>query len=73
MSTGGQEEVGRNCTVFEYDDIIILDMGLQFADEDMPGVDYIPNVSYLRGKEKNIRGVILVMDTPDHMARPNFT
>jgi len=66
---GGQEEVGRNCTVFEYDnDIIILDMGLQFADEDMPGIDYIiPNVAYLRGKEKNIRGVIFSHGHLDHI------
>lgn len=66
---GGQEEVGRNCTIFEYEnDIIILDMGLQFADEDMPGIDYIvPNVSYLRGKEKNIRGVIFSHGHLDHI------
>ncbi len=66
---GGQEEVGRNCTVFEYDeDIIILDMGLQFSDEDMPGVDYIvPNVSCLRGKERNIRGVIFSHGHLDHI------
>lgn len=66
---GGQEEVGRNCTVFEYDnDIIILDMGLQFADEDMPGIDYIvPNISSLRGKEKNIRGVIFSHGHLDHI------
>lgn len=66
---GGQEEVGRNCTVFEYEnDIIILDMGLQFSDEDMPGVDYIvPNVSSLRGKEKNIRGVIFSHGHLDHI------
>jgi len=66
---GGQEEVGRNCTVFEYDgDIIILDMGLQFSDEDMPGVDYIvPNVSSLRGREKDIRGVIFSHGHLDHI------
>jgi ribonuclease J len=66
---GGQEEVGRNCTVFEYDgDIVILDMGMQFADEDMPGIDYIiPNVSSLRGKEKNIRGVIFSHGHLDHI------
>jgi ribonuclease J len=66
---GGQEEVGRNCTVFEYDnDIIILDMGMQFADEDMPGIDYIiPNVSSLRGKERNIRGVIFSHGHLDHI------
>jgi len=66
---GGQEEVGRNCTVFEYgEDIIILDMGMQFADEDMPGVDYIvPNVDYLKNKKKNIRGVIFSHGHLDHI------
>src|SRR3989339_784300 len=66
---GGQEEVGRNCTVFEYDnDIVILDMGLQFPDEDMPGIDYIiPNVSSLKGKERNIRGVIFSHGHLDHI------
>lgn len=66
---GGQEEVGRNCTVFEYkNDIIILDMGVQFPEEDMLGVDYIiPNLSYLRGKEKNVRGVIFSHGHLDHI------
>ena len=66
---GGQEEVGRNMTVFEYgQDIVILDMGMQFPEEDMPGVDYIvPDTSYLKGKEKNIRGVILSHGHLDHI------
>ena len=66
---GGQEEVGRNMTVFEYDnDIVILDMGIQFPEEDMPGIDYIiPNISYLRGKEKNIRAVIFSHGHLDHI------
>jgi len=66
---GGMEEVGRNMTIFEYgDDIVILDMGLQFAEEDMPGIDYIiPNISYLKGKEKNIRGVIFSHGHMDHI------
>lgn len=66
---GGQEEVGRNCTIFEYeDDVIILDMGMQFADEDMPGVDYIvPNVDYLKDKKKNVRGVIFSHGHLDHI------
>ena len=53
---GGCEEVGKNMTVFEYgQDIVILDMGLQFPEEDMPGIDYvIPNVEYLKGKAKRI-------------------
>ncbi|MFH1405084.1 MAG: ribonuclease J [Patescibacteria group bacterium] len=66
---GGCEEVGRNCTLIEYkDDIILIDMGLQFPDEDMPGVDYIiPNMKYLKGKEKNIRGVIITHGHYDHI------
>ncbi len=66
---GGQEEVGRNMTVFEYDrDIVILDMGIQFPEEDMPGIDYIiPNISYLQGKEKNIQGVIFSHGHLDHI------
>jgi len=56
-------------TVFEYGkDIIILDMGIQFPEEDMPGIDYIiPNISYLQGKEKNIRGVIFSHGHLDHI------
>jgi len=72
---GGCEEVGRNMTVFEYlesgkqnGDIVIIDMGMQFPEEDMPGIDYIiPNTEYLKGKEKNIRGVIFTHGHLDHI------
>ena len=66
---GGNEEIGRNMTMIEYgNDIILIDMGLQFPDEDMPGVDYIiPNVSCLKGKERNIRGVIITHAHFDHI------
>src|SRR3989338_7790478 len=66
---GGCEEVGRNMTVFEYGkDIIILDMGIQFPEEDMPGVDYvIPNTEYLKGKERNIQAVIFSHGHLDHI------
>ncbi len=69
MVLGGLEEVGRNCTLFEYDnDIIFVDMGLQFPEEDQPGVDYIiPNMSYVRGKEKNVRGVVITHGHYDHI------
>lgn len=65
---GGLEEVGRNCTVFEYnDDIIVVDMGIQFPEEDMHGIDFIiPNLSYLRGKERKIRGVFITHGHLDH-------
>lgn len=66
---GGCEEVGRNMTVFEYEnDIVILDMGIQFPEEDMPGIDYvIPNTEYLKGKEKNIKAVIFSHGHLDHI------
>ena len=66
---GGLEEVGRNMTLLEYDkEIIIIDMGLQFPEEDMPGIDYIiPNISYLEGKEDWIKGVIITHGHYDHI------
>jgi ribonuclease J len=66
---GGLEEVGRNMTVFEYEkDIIIVDMGMQFPDEEMPGIDYvIPNSRYLRDKVDRIRGVIVTHGHLDHI------
>jgi len=66
---GGCEEVGRNMTIFEYkNDIVIIDMGLQFPEEDMPGIDYIiPNTEYLKAKERNIRGVVFTHGHMDHI------
>ena len=66
---GGLEEIGRNCTILEYgNDIVIVDLGLQFPEEDMPGIDYIiPNLDYLKGKEKNIRGVVVSHGHYDHI------
>lgn len=56
-------------TVFEYgEDIVILDMGVQFPEEDMPGIDYIiPNIRYLQGKEHRIRGVVFSHGHLDHI------
>lgn len=66
---GGLEEIGRNCTLIEYgEDIILIDLGLQFPEEDMPGIDYIiPNMNYLKGKEKRIRGIIITHGHYDHI------
>jgi ribonuclease J len=66
---GGLGEIGKNMTIFEYgQDIIIVDMGLQFPEEDMPGIDYIiPNIEYLKGKEKNIKGVFITHGHYDHI------
>lgn len=69
IALGGLEEVGRNMTLFEYKgDIVIVDVGLQFPEEDMPGIDYIiPNIEYLKGKEKNIQGIIITHGHLDHI------
>lgn len=66
---GGLEEVGINCTLIEYkDDIIFIDMGLMFPNENMPGVDYIiPNMDYIRGREKNVKGVVITHGHYDHI------
>lgn len=66
---GGLEEVGRNMTLIEYNkEIIIIDMGLQFPEEDMPGIDYIiPNTAYLEGKEDWIKGAIITHGHYDHI------
>ncbi|MEK7164996.1 MAG: ribonuclease J [Patescibacteria group bacterium] len=66
---GGLEEVGKNMTAFEYgNDIVIVDMGLMFPNEDMPGVDYVvPDVTYLQKKAKNIRGLLITHGHLDHI------
>jgi len=66
---GGLEEIGRNMTLFEYNnDIIIVDCGLMFPEEKMMGVDYIvPNVDYLKKRKKNIRGMIITHGHMDHI------
>lgn len=66
---GGVEEVGENMTVLEYgDDLIIIDMGLAFPDETMPGIDYIiPDTKWLEQNKKRIRGVIITHGHLDHI------
>jgi ribonuclease J len=71
---GGLEEVGRNCSFFEYkNEIVIIDVGIQFPEEETPGIDYIiPNVSYLAEKKQNIRGIILTHGHYDHIAAIHY-
>src|SRR3989344_1350264 len=72
---GGLGEVGRNMMVLEYDGkILLIDMGFRMPEEDMPGVDYIiPNISYLKGKEKNILALLITHGHYDHIgAIPYF-
>ncbi|HLC95390.1 MAG TPA: ribonuclease J, partial [Patescibacteria group bacterium] len=69
LPLGGCGEVTRSCYVYEYeDDIVIVDMGFQFPEEDMPGIDFIiPNISYLKPKRKNIRGIVITHGHLDHI------
>lgn len=66
---GGVEEVGRNMTVIEYkNDIVVIDAGLEFPGEATPGIDYIiPNTKYLETRKKNIRGLIISHGHLDHV------
>lgn len=66
---GGFEQIGRNCFVVEVDsDIYIIDLGLQFPDEDMLGIDYlVPDVSALRGHEHRIRAILFTHGHLDHI------
>ncbi len=66
---GGLGEVGKNMTLFEYDDqILILDIGLMFPGENMPGIDcVVPNTEYLKGKEKKIKGIVFTHGHYDHI------
>jgi ribonuclease J len=65
----GLGEVGRNMMLLEYGGkILICDMGFRMPEEDMPGIDYIvPNSEYLKGKEKNVLGVVFTHGHYDHI------
>ena len=66
---GGVEEIGRNMTAVEFgNDIIIIDIGFQFRDENTPGIDYIlPNTKYLEERQDKIRAVIITHGHLDHI------
>lgn len=66
---GGLGEVGKNMTVFEFgSDIIIVDCGMGFPDEDMYGVDIVlPDFAYLKANANRIKGLILTHGHEDHI------
>jgi ribonuclease J len=71
---GGLGAIGNHCTIFEYrDEIIVVDAGIMFPDDEVPGVDFlIPDFSYLEKNKKKVKGIIITHGHEDHIGALPF-
>ncbi len=71
---GGLGEVGRNMSAIQYDnDIVIIDAGVRFAEEDMPGIDFIiPNAKWLEDKKDKVKAMFFTHGHMDHIGALPF-
>ena len=71
---GGLGEIGKNMMALECgDDIVVVDCGVQFPDDNMPGVDLIiPDVSYLQERSEKVRGILITHGHEDHIGALPF-
>ena len=65
---GGLDGIGKNITVLEYkNDLIVVDCGISFPEDDMPGVDIVlPDIEYIKKNENKVRGMVITHGHEDH-------
>ncbi|HPB81258.1 MAG TPA: ribonuclease J [Spirochaetota bacterium] len=74
IPVGGLDAIGRNMTIFEYDeDIIIVDCGIMFPTDEMPGVDFlIPDLSYVAKNRHRVKAILITHGHEDHIGAVPF-
>ena len=64
---GGLDGIGKNMTVLEYeDDMVVIDAGIMFPDDDHPGVDQFPDFSYIVKRQNKLRAIVITHGHEDH-------
>jgi ribonuclease J len=71
---GGLDGIGKNMTLFEYEDtILVVDCGIMFPSADMPGIDFlIPDFTYLKQNKQKVKGIVITHGHEDHIGAISF-